>query len=66
MLPFFIKESVHMERRTHHRRLQRKERLTTRLLLHISVWALGLVALVSAVTFYFVYQDAKQQFISQI
>lgn len=52
-----------MERRHQHRRLQRHERLTTALLVKISLWAISIVIIASAVTFTATYQNARQRVI---
>ena len=52
-----------MERRHQHRRLQRHERLTTALLVKISLWAISIVVIASAVTFTATYQNARQRVI---
>lgn len=55
-----------MERRRNDRRLHATERLTTRLLLRVSAWAIGLVIFGSIVTFYVVYQNAQHQFMRDL
>lgn len=52
-----------MERRQQHRRLQPRERLTTALLVKISLWAISIVVLASATTFIITYQDARARVI---
>lgn len=52
-----------MERRQQHRRLQARERLTTALLVKISLWAISIVVLASATTFIITYQDARARVI---
>lgn len=52
-----------MERRQQQRRLQRRERLTTALLLKISIWAISIVVVASAITFITTYNDARKRVI---
>lgn len=53
-----------MERRTYQRRILRRERLTTALLLKMSLWAIAIVVIASAVTFVSTYQDARARVIT--
>lgn len=55
-----------MERRQTHRRVSTHERLTTRLLLRISLWSLVLVVIASVSIFVIVYDNAKQTFIHEL
>ena len=55
-----------MERRQTHRRVSAHERLTTRLLLRISLWTLVLVVIASVSIFVIVYGNAKQAFIQEL
>ncbi|RUO76144.1 diguanylate cyclase [Idiomarina seosinensis] len=55
-----------MERRKSNRRLHRKERLTTALLIKISSWAISIVLIASAITFIITYQSAHRQVIDSL
>lgn len=55
-----------MERRRADRRLQPSERLTTRLLIRIGIWAIALVVVGSVVTFNLVYKETQSQFILEL
>lgn len=52
-----------MERRTQQRRMKKREKLTTALLLKISIWAISIVVLASTATFIVTYDDARQRVI---
>ncbi|ACV27217.1 GGDEF domain-containing protein [Kangiella koreensis] len=52
-----------MDRRNQDRRLRAREKLTTALLVHISLWALSIVILASIVTFLTTYQSTREQYI---
>ncbi|WP_018624444.1 GGDEF domain-containing protein [Kangiella aquimarina] len=52
-----------MDRRNQDRRLRTREKLTTALLVHISLWALSIVILASIVTFLTTYQSTREQYI---
>lgn len=52
-----------MDRRQEERRLQRREKLTTALLVKISVWAVSIVILASAITFITTYSNARDRVI---
>ncbi|MCA1766876.1 MAG: GGDEF domain-containing protein, partial [Idiomarina sp.] len=53
-----------MERRKDDRRLQHREKLTTALLVKISVWAISIVIAASAVTFLATYNNARERVIT--
>ncbi|MGM0905753.1 MAG: GGDEF domain-containing protein [Pseudomonadota bacterium] len=53
-----------MERRKEERRLQRREKLTTALLAKISIWAISIVFIASAVTFLTTYNNARERVIN--
>ncbi|MGM0526141.1 MAG: diguanylate cyclase [Pseudomonadota bacterium] len=55
-----------MERRKNNRRLHRKEKLTTALLVKISFCAISIVLIASAITFIVTYQSAHRQVIDSI
>lgn len=52
-----------LERRKDDRRLQRHEKLTTALLVKISIWAISLVVIASAITFLTTYSNARERVI---
>ncbi|WP_198400886.1 hypothetical protein [Idiomarina piscisalsi] len=52
-----------MERRKDDRRLRRHEKLTTALLVKISIWAISLVVIASAITFLTTYSNARERVI---
>ncbi|MGM0480543.1 MAG: GGDEF domain-containing protein [Pseudomonadota bacterium] len=55
---------VSMERRKQQRRLHRRERLTTALLTKISLAAISIVLIASAITFVITYENAQQRVIA--
>lgn len=52
-----------LERRTKHRRIKKREKLTNALLFKISIWAISIVVIASAITFQVAYDDARQRVI---
>ncbi|WP_404396592.1 diguanylate cyclase domain-containing protein [Idiomarina loihiensis] len=53
-----------MERRQDNRRLYRREKLTTALLVKISIWAISIVIIASAITFLTTYSNARERVIT--
>lgn len=53
-----------LERRKDDRRLQRREKLTTALLVKISIWAISIVLIASSITFLTTYNNAREQVIT--
>ncbi|WP_300318777.1 hypothetical protein [Idiomarina sp.] len=53
-----------MERRKDDRRLQRREKLTTALLVKISIWAISIVLIASSITFLTTYNNARERVIT--
>jgi len=53
-----------LERWKDDRRLQRREKLTTALLVKISIWAISIVVIASAVTFLTTYNNARERVIT--
>jgi len=53
-----------LERRKDDRRLQRREKLTTALLVKISIWAISIVLIASSITFLTTYNNARERVIT--